>query len=1560
MSLFKNAFLSYNRKDSLSFTARLYLHLQRNDYTAWFDYVNIAAGENYLLHIQSGIRNAQNFVFIMSPDSVDSPYCMAELEYAIELGKRIIPVTHIELRPDQYNLLPAEASMADWIAAKQKEHSQLNEELKPLIDNLKIENKEVLQLIEQNRQYDLDRLEHSFGEIEEVINKDTEITNYHAKLLDQAHQWNQQHKDNHMLLVGNPKTEAIRYLSVLAARDFPPYANHLQAEFVCESKKNGEGLLTDVFVSYARADKDLVKPFHTMLLKEGISTWIDLQDIQAGHYEKKIEEGIIGADSLLFLLSPNSVQSEWCLRELQIAITQNKRIVPILIAPVAAENMPKSLQQLQYSSLVDTPNNIGAIVQLLKHEREYHYLHKKIGVQAHKWQEQSQNEALLLRGNRLDEALVWLETTPTTPNTGFTNLHEQLIKQSEQKRGMRESEVFISYSRTDADFARKLNAHIQYSGKTTWFDQESIPAGAPNFEEQIQDGIRNCSNFVFVISPDSVTSRYCKEEVLFAEKHSKRITTVLLHKTEIAELEKVGLEKINWIDFERETDFNAPFWKLIRAIETDSDYVKAHTLWENKAHHWTAHHQDKGSLLAGKELIVAHAWLKDAEENPKKPALTSAQKEYINQSIQLEQEKEQAEIRAKKRLKNLLLFATLAFVLASFLGWVSWSKYLESERQRTKIENFTLQKVAEQQQSKNPTLALRLAEMAWKNSTIEQRQQSADALLSQNFGSSTNRAFYKAKFSGVTGYMPSGDFCISKHADTLLIINAKTGNNAFSWIDSTLHVIGMSENNKLMLALANTKFITVDLQNNAEVKGISLDATSASQFQYSEDGSQLFFVSDNKKSINLWSEVSNSITKVFSDHESAVEQYIAIPKQNYLVSVTSNNMLRIWNTKTSKCTYTLPQQDSKISEIIISDSGKFLLVYTNNKTLTVWNTTSGAQVYEAKNHTDEIDKNQFSEDEKKLVILYKDKSIELINTSGKPNPIKLNAKYKETSESYFLKNNTQLAALTEDGVLIWDCKTGRQVQQFQSDLELNEIVISPDGTRIAAFSSFSKHILLWSTANGQLLTKTTAHSNSISQIIFYPNSQNFVTLAWGNAAKIWSSKTGELQFKLQGHANGSWIAQISPNKKTVLTTGNTSDNLLWPIHGDSKQYHLSNYHLATAVVGLSQHNNNFATAATNGSVHIWNAKTAQKELTFRDSIKDIRQLEFSPSGNKILSLNGHGLDSKLLLWNASNGQKIATLKGHSNDIFAAHFSPNGKKIASASADRTVKIWSAENGKLLANLAAHKHMVTGVTFSKNGKHIVSMSYDKTARIWDTTTGKTIAVLNGHTTPVRMVRFSADSKYCITVGGKWDVCEAKLWNVSTGELIRDITEHNSGIQDVVFDTKGQNFATASSDKLIKVWNTNTGDFAYELKGHKSTVNKVLFSNDGKWIASASFDNSAIIWDRQTQSIKAHLKGHTNSVDEISFSPNNKYFLTNSADNTARIWRVETSSLLQQIGSDSAPTRGAYFTSDNDFVVSYSNKGASVWPLPSAIIKYLDKTPVAEITEEDLSELGLDFLN
>ena len=92
---FKDLFISYGRRESLGFVGRLHQQLKLAGYDAWFDKVNIPDGDDYAKRIGHGIESAHNFVHVMAPRCLTSPYCLLELEYARLLGKRVIPINGV-------------------------------------------------------------------------------------------------------------------------------------------------------------------------------------------------------------------------------------------------------------------------------------------------------------------------------------------------------------------------------------------------------------------------------------------------------------------------------------------------------------------------------------------------------------------------------------------------------------------------------------------------------------------------------------------------------------------------------------------------------------------------------------------------------------------------------------------------------------------------------------------------------------------------------------------------------------------------------------------------------------------------------------------------------------------------------------------------------------------------------------------------------------------------------------------------------------------------------------------------------------------------------------------------------------------------------------------------------------------------------------------------------------------------------------------------------------------------------------------------------------------------
>lgn len=89
----------------------------------------------------------------------------------------------------------------------------------------------------------------------------------------------------------------------------------------------------EIFISYSRKDKALVHPFVEQINQVlGIDCWIDLKGIESGaKFQRKLMEAIDNCEIVLFMLSDESLASEWTEREVMYAERQGKRIIPVVI-----------------------------------------------------------------------------------------------------------------------------------------------------------------------------------------------------------------------------------------------------------------------------------------------------------------------------------------------------------------------------------------------------------------------------------------------------------------------------------------------------------------------------------------------------------------------------------------------------------------------------------------------------------------------------------------------------------------------------------------------------------------------------------------------------------------------------------------------------------------------------------------------------------------------------------------------------------------------------------------------------------------------------------------------------------------------------------------------------------------------------------------------------------------------------------------------------------------------------------------------------------------------------
>src|SRR5947209_8230321 len=139
---------------------------------------------------------------------------------------------------------------------------------------------------------------------------------------------------------------------------------------------------------------------------------------------------------------------------------------------------------------------------------------------------------------------------------------------------------------------------------------------------------------------------------------------------------------------------------------------------------------------------------------------------------------------------------------------------------------------------------------------------------------------------------------------------------------------------------------------------------------------------------------------------------------------------------------------------------------------------------------------------------------------------------------------------------------------------------------------------------------------------------------------------------------------------------------------------------------------------------------------------------------------------------------------------------------------------------------HFGQVRGVAFTDGGKTVVTASLDCTIRVWDVATGDTTRAIR---LPVRpwaggllfCLAVTNDGKTAAVAGQTADMnrdgSPIFLVDLTTGRLLRTMTDHTDFIGRLAFSPDGKRLASASQDRTARVWDVATGKAEAVLRGH-----------------------------------------------------------------------------------------------------------------------------------------------
>jgi WD40 repeat protein len=153
----------------------------------------------------------------------------------------------------------------------------------------------------------------------------------------------------------------------------------------------------------------------------------------------------------------------------------------------------------------------------------------------------------------------------------------------------------------------------------------------------------------------------------------------------------------------------------------------------------------------------------------------------------------------------------------------------------------------------------------------------------------------------------------------------------------------------------------------------------------------------------------------------------------------------------------------------------------------------------------------------------------------------------------------------------------------------------------------------------------------------------------------------------------------SPDSRLLALTGEDGNTVeIWSIFTRSRwQYHGHASQITAIAWSPDQAADLVASASSDGSVQVWNARTETLIFGFQDGTAGsdgVTTLAWSPDGGRLVlgDSNGH-----IQVWDISTRKYVRGYPGHTGAITSLSWSSDGASIVSASYDGTTRIWNVK-------------------------------------------------------------------------------------------------------------------------------------------------------------------------------------------------------------------------------------------------------------------------------------------
>lgn len=589
-------------------------------------------------------------------------------------------------------------------------------------------------------------------------------------------------------------------------------------------------------------------------------------------------------------------------------------------------------------------------------------------------------------------------------------------------------------------------------------------------------------------------------------------------------------------------------------------------------------------------------------------------------------------------------------------------------------------------------------------------------------------------------------------------------------------------------------------------------------------------------------------------------------------------------------------------------------------------------------------------------------------------------------------------------VRLWNSASGECIRTLAGHEALvHAVALSPD-ERYALSGGWDNVVRYWDLIGARCIHVLEGHTAPVQAVAFTPDGRLAVSASADTTLRLWSLQDGREISVLAGHTDTVWSLAVAPDGRTAVSASFDNTLRVWNLETGACLRVIPWTQACTSNLSLTPDGKRVLLAGGDNRLWLVELDSGQPAGSFGSHSGGINAVGVTPNGAWALS---GGTDGKLRLWDIATGVCLRTYHAHASSLNAVAICSRRALAATASNDQTIRLWWLSTGnpapyvtvlprtsqELTAltaqmeerlknaemqmaagdypaamNIVAEARSTPGYAQnprlvdawdriglkgvredvraawpSRNpislpseanalalpvARLVLTGGEDGLLRLWDLSTGELVREMQGHDERIQSIASAQNMRLALTAGADGTL---RIWDYQAGECLNVLGGHTSEVNAVDLTPDGRLGLSASNDLTIRLWDIGAGQILRTLSGHSHFVRGAAFVPGAPLALSAAWDKTVCLWDLPSGECLRSFTGHAEVIDALAVSPNGRLAATGGLDHAIFLWDLTHGALQTKLEGLTDPVRALAFSTDSRFLFSAHEDGTVViWSL------------------------------